>query len=86
MILTCVDDFYLAGKECFVVIVTEKVSAVLDVSKIQDDKFKYSGIEIKNVKDGIVISMDEYEEILEDIRIREDISDEELTKVKLKII
>ena len=50
MVLTCVDDFDLAGTEGFVDMVTKRVSAVLDVSKVEDDKFRYTGIDIKKVK------------------------------------
>ena len=66
MVLTCVDDFDLAGTESFVDMVTERVSTVLDVSKVEDDKFRYTGIDIKKVKNGIEISMDEYAESLEE--------------------
>ena len=85
MISTCVDDFDLAGTEGFVEKVTKKVSAVLDVSKVEDDKFRYTGIDIKKVKDGIEISMDEYAESLEEIKIREGRSDEGLTRYELKV-
>ena len=40
MISTCVDDFDLAGTKSFVDMVTKKVSAVLDVSMVEDDKFR----------------------------------------------
>ena len=86
MVSTCVDDFDLAGTESFVDMVTERVSTVLDVSKVEDDKFRYTGIDIKKVKNGIEISMDEYAESLEEIKIREDKSDEELTRDELKIL
>ena len=84
--MTCVDDFDLAGTESFVDMVTERVSAVLDVSKVEDDKFRYTGIDIKKVTNEIEISMDEYAESLEEIKIREDKSDEELTRDELKIL
>ena len=45
-------------------IVTKKVSEVLDVSKVEDDKFRYTGIDIKKVEDEIEISIDEYAESL----------------------
>ena len=53
MILTCIDDFDLAGTESYVQMVTEKVSAALDVSKVEDDCFRFTGIYIKKVEDGI---------------------------------
>ena len=59
--------------------VTEKVSAALDVSKVEDDSFRFTGIDIKKV-DGIEISMEDYAESLEEIEIREDRLDETLTR------
>ena len=56
MISTWVDYFDLAGKDRFVEI-REKESAVLDVSKVEDDKVRYPGINIKKVRDGIEIYM-----------------------------
>ena len=50
------DYFDLAGKDRFVKI-REKESAVLDVSKVEDDKVRYPGINIKKVRDGIEIYM-----------------------------
>ena len=47
IISTCVDDFDIAGEQSFVDMVTKKVSEVLDVSKVEDDKFRYKGIDIK---------------------------------------
>lgn len=70
MVSTCVDDIYIAGYLCFVKIITEKVSEVLDVLKVEDGKFRYTGIDIKKVGDGIEISMNEYAESLEEINLR----------------
>ena len=71
MVSTCVDDFDLAGTESFVDMVTKRVGAGLDVSKVEDDKFRYTGTYIKKIKNGIKISLDEYVESLEEIRIRQ---------------
>ena len=86
MVSTCVDDFDLAGTKCFIERVTKKVSANLDVSKVEDDRFRYTGIDIKKVKNGIEISMDKYSDSLEEIKIREGKSDEELTRDELKVL
>ena len=86
MISTCVDDFDIAGELSFVDMVTRKVSEVLDVSIVEDDKFRYTGIDIKKVEDGIEISIDEYAESWEEIQVREDRSDEELTRDELKVL
>ena len=59
LVSTCVDDFDLARTQGFVEMVTEKLSATLDVSKVEDDSFRFTGIDIKQV-DGIEISMEDY--------------------------
>jgi len=51
MISTCVDDFDIAGEPSFVDMITKKVSEVLDVSKLEDDKFRYTEIDIEKVAD-----------------------------------
>ena len=86
MISTCVNNFDLVGTTSFVDMITEKVSTTLDVSKIEDDKFRYTGRDIKRVKDRIEISIDDYAESMDEIKIREDKSDEELTRDELKIL
>ena len=83
---TCVDDFDLAGTKSFVERVTKKVSTSLDVSEVEDYKFRYTGIDIKKVENGIEISMDEYAESLEEIKVREGKSDEELTREEMKFL
>ena len=86
MVSTCVDDFDIAGEPSFVDMITEKVSEVLDVFEVEDDKFRYTGIDIKKVVDRIEISMDEYAESLQEIKVREDRSDIELTWDELKVL
>ena len=65
---------------------TEMVSTALDVSKVENDNFRFTGIDIKKVEDEIKISMEDYAESLEEIEIREDRSDETLTREELKIL
>ena len=86
MVSTCVDDFDLLGTKSYIERVTKKVSAILDVSKVEDDKFRYTGIDIKKVENGIEISMDEHAESFEENTIREGKSDEELTRDELKLL
>ena len=86
MISTCVDDFDLAGNTSIVDLITKKMSEALDVLKIEDDKFRFTGIDIRKTEDGIEISMEDYVESLEEIEIREDKSDETLTRDELKIL
>ena len=86
LLSTHVDDFSLAGTEELLDTITEEVKRTLDVSKIEDGKFRFTGIDIEQVGDRIELSMDEYAESLEDIQIREDKSSEPLNKKEMKTL
>jgi hypothetical protein len=87
MVSTHVDDFNLAGSKNFVTMVTRKIQAALDVSKIEDGSFRFTGIDVEQMDDGsIVISMKDYAKSLEEIKIREDRSDENLTREEMKVL
>ena len=53
--ITHVDDFTLAGTKAFVDEVIDTVSKDLTVSKIERENFKYTGIDVRTVEDGIEI-------------------------------
>ena len=53
MVSTHVDDFDLAGKARFVDKVTEEIGKALDVSTVESDCFRFTGIDVKKVKDGL---------------------------------
>ena len=52
--------------------ITEKVNAALDVSKVKGNNFRFTGIYIKKVVDEIENSIGDYAESLEEKEIRED--------------
>ena len=56
-VITHVDDFTLAGTEDFIREVLETISRELTVSKIEKDNFRYTGIDVSNMDDGIEIQM-----------------------------
>ena len=60
MISSHVDDFNLAGTTRFINNVTEKIKAALDISKIEDNEFMFTGIDVKKVDGGIEILMEDY--------------------------
>ena len=66
--ITHVDDFTLAGTEDFIKEVLETVSRELTVSKIERDSFRYMGIDVSTVDDGIEIEMEDYVASLEEIK------------------
>ena len=51
MVSACVDNFDLAGSAGFVYLITKKVSDALNVSKVEDYKFRYKGFDIRKVVD-----------------------------------
>ena len=58
----------------------------LTVSKIERDKFRYTGIDVSTVEDGIEIEMEDYVESLEEVKeIRKADRNEDLTKAELKV-
>ena len=58
----------------------------MDVSQVEDDYFRFTGIDVKRVKDGIEISMEDYAKSLEEIQIRDAKADETLTRDELKVL
>merc|ERR1711942_172455 len=59
MVSTHVDDFDVAGRKKFVEMLTKKISIVLDVSTVENDCFRFTGIDVEKVKGGIEISMED---------------------------
>ncbi len=84
--MTHVDDCDLAENTKFVDKVTEEISKAWDVSQVENDCFRFTGIFVKRVKDGIEISMEDYTKSLEEIQIRDAKADETLTRDELKVL
>merc|ERR1712030_168749 len=86
LLSTHVDDFSLAGTAEFLDTVTEEVKMTLDVSKVEDGRFRFTGIDIEQIDGRIELSMDEYADSLEDILIREDKSSEQLDREEMRTL
>ena len=85
MILSHVDDFNMAGTEKFLREIREMLKKELSVSKLEKNKFRFTGVDIEKNERGITISMEEYAESLEMIKeIRAAPLDELLTKIENK--
>ena len=76
----------LAGKKSFVNKVTKAISKVLDVSTAESDSFCFTAIDVKKVKEGIEISMEDYAKSLEEVQIRDAKADDLLTRDELKVL
>ena len=66
-VLTHVDDFEVTGIYNFVEKIISVVEKELTISKVEEDKFRYKGPDVKIVTDGIEISMEEYAKSLQNI-------------------
>ena len=60
MILSHVDDFNMAGTEEFTEVVRSMLKSKLLVSKVEKNKFRFTGVDIEKTKVGITISMEDY--------------------------
>ena len=81
-----VDDFTLAGTQDFIDEVLKTIEEELIVSKVNRDSFRYIGIDVEAIEDGIEIKMEDYVDSLEDVKeIRKVDRDEDLTKAEMKI-
>ena len=85
--LTHVDDFKVAGTTEFVEEIISVVERELTVSKVEEDVFRYTGLDVKTVADRIEISIEDYSRSLKDItEIRKtDDRTEPLTKLEIKL-
>ena len=82
-VITHVDDFTLAGTNEFVDQVLKVINEELTVSKVEEDVFRYTGIEVKKIEDRIVIQMKDYIESLEEVKeIRKADREDDLTKAE----
>ena len=84
-VITHVDDFNLAGTDKFVAKVIKEVEEQLTVSKIEKDKFRFTGLDVSTVGDTVQISMEDYASSFQGIpRIRKADRDEELSDLEMK--
>ena len=65
---------------------TEEIRRGLDISKIEESSFRFTGIDVKKFEDCIELSMNDYAESLEDVQIREDKSDEKFTREEMRVL
>ena len=85
MIITHVDDFQIDGMEMFNKKVREEIEKHLTVSKISEGAYRFTGVDVEEVKDGIEISMDEYVTSIELVtEIRKVNKQTELTGLEMK--
>ena len=86
MVITHGDDFQIAGTDNFVDSLLMKLSSTLTVSKVERSTFRFTGIDVEKVSNGIVFSMEDYAQSIDEIKeIRRVKKDTPLTKPELKL-
>ena len=85
MVFSHVNDFILAGTEKFMDEITKKIEEKLEISKLEDDEYRFTGMDVRRESDRIVVSMEEYAKSLEMIEVRKGLPGELLTDVEMKV-
>ena len=63
----------------------QKIAEKLEVSKLEDNEFRFTGMDVKKECDVIVVRMENYAKSLEKIKIRKGMPDDPLTEVEIKV-
>ena len=67
MVSSHVDDFILAGTNRFLEVITKKTEEKLEISKLEDNEFRFRGMDVKKEGEVIIVSMEDYARSLEKI-------------------
>ena len=85
MILSHVDDFTITGTSEFVNRIVEGLKKIFTISKIEENNFRFTGLDVKTNDEQIEISMEDYADSINEIKeIRKANRTEKLTKAELK--
>ena len=80
-----VDDFTVTGKDEFAKRVVKGVTEAITVSKVEEDEFRFTGLDVRAEKNKTEVSIEEYADSVELVNeIRKADRQESLTKVELK--
>ena len=79
------DDFTIAGENEFVNRIVKGIQERFTVSKVEEDEFRFTGLDVKAENGKIEVSMEDYANSVEEIKeIRKADRGEKLTKAELK--
>ena len=70
MVLLHVDDFMMSGSNDCIAETTKMFQDNLTVSKVEDDKFRYCGLDVKFEEKRLEVSMEDYSSSLEEWPLR----------------
>ena len=85
MVSSHIDDFILAGTDRFLEEITKKIADMLEISKLEDNEFRFTGMDVKKEGEVIIVSMEDYAKSLEKIEIRKGLPDDPLTEVEMRM-
>ena len=81
-----VDDFFIGGEDTFNDWFLKMVADNLEISKVEHGAFRFTGVDIKQEKDKIIVSMNDYVDSLEPIKdFRKDENTSKLNDLEMKI-
>ena len=90
MVMTHIDNFLLARTPEFLDSLETEVGKVLNVSKVERDKFRFTGIDVEKYEDRIRISMEDYAESIQGVyeirtgSMTEEMGEQSLQKIHWK--
>merc|ERR1711881_837522 len=85
MILSHVDDFTIAGTREFVNRIVKGIKRKFTISKVEENNFRFTGLDVKTNDGNIEISREDYADSINEIKeIRKASRTEKLTKAELK--
>ena len=76
----------MAGRKDFTETITLKIKEALEISKIKDNEFRFTRIDVKGIDRRIEISMEVYAKSIETVEIKNGKQDEQLTREEMKIL
>merc|ERR1711954_515894 len=80
-----VDDFTIAGNTDFLKRIVTGIKERFTVSKVEEDNFRFTGLDVKTKNGKIEISMEDYADSIKEIKeIRKADRNEKLTTAELK--
>ena len=84
-VLTHVNNFTIAGNENFLEKGKNKILGTLAISKVEKDKFRFTGWDIEKYEDQVKVSMEDYSNSLKEMTdIRKANRNDKLTKLEMK--
>ncbi len=85
MVSSHVDSFILAGTYRFFEEITKKIADKLEISKLEDNEFRFTGMDVKKEGEVMIVSMEDYAKSLEKIEIRKGLPKDPLSEVEMEV-